>query len=92
MIWDTLNQSVITGEDRKELINLLDLATILEVLLRGKHIADAEAILSWPGAADEPAIVRTLVSYGQTSMARGVLAARNIGLSPEDLHFAIESQ
>ena len=92
ILWETLNQQIRTEEDKKELIKTLDLSNIVQNLLADKRITEAENVISWPGAADEPAIVYILVRYGQISMARKVLDERTIGLSGQDLEFAIENQ
>lgn len=63
------------AEDRRILAKYLTIGYILKHLLKMNKHEEAREVLNWPGATDEPGVVKILIAFGEENLAK--LAIKN---------------
>ena len=63
LLWDLLEKEVTNYVERKELAKQLKISFIIDMLLEKKKFEEARSILDWPGACDEPGVIRACIKY-----------------------------
>ena len=91
ILWEKLGNDLVDVEERKDLARILRISHIIDRLLVNKKLKEAENILGWPGAVDEPGLVRVLIRHKEEDLAKKVVFDSKVDSSQYDLSAAFEA-
>ena len=91
-LWLQVLSEAESDEEKKVLEKMMGVANIIEHALQQEKVDTVNRVLSWPGAVDEPGILRVLIKFGQQQTAKEVLRRSLRGATRRDLKLAFEKR
>ena len=90
LFWTKLEEEVLDREERKLLSKSLKLGFIVDKLLCMEKVTEAYEVLKWPGAIEEPGVIKAILVNGQESLAKHALSQAKGGVASPEFSAAFE--
>ena len=90
LLWEVLENDIKNQQERMDLSRRLKIKFIVNELLTKLQHHAVKKVLDWPGACDEPGVIKILMQHGEQALAAEYLEKSTVGVNSDDLIEAID--